>query len=280
MTPLLALAASAPADTVLTPAAAAVLGAVQGLSEFLPISSSAHLYVVPRLLGWKYSGLSFDVALHGGTLVALLFAFWRDWWGLTADAIDSRPSERRTDARHMWLWIVVATVPGAVAGKLLEQIAEDRLRSLPLQAIMLAVFGFVLWGVDRAVAPGRPGGRPGWGAAIGMGLAQAIALVPGVSRSGITITAGRLAGFSRVAAARLSFLLATPITLGAVLLKVRHMPMDVHPATLAVGVVTSAVVGILAIRVLLRWLAHAGFGLFFAYRVALALLIVGSMIRR
>ena len=180
----------------------------------------------------------------------------------------------------MWLWLVVATVPGAIAGKLLEHAAEERLRSLPLQAVMLLVFGFLLWAVDRALAPGRDRGRPGWGAAFGMGLAQALALVPGVSRSGITITAGRLAGFSRVAAARLSFLLATPITLGAVLLKVRHMPLDVPPESLAIGVITSAVVGILAIRVLLRWLARAGFGVFFVYRATVALLLFAVVFGR
>lgn len=279
MIPLLTLVAAAPADSVLTPARAAVLGMVQGLTEFLPISSSAHLYVIPELLGWKYAGLSFDVALHGGTLIALLFAFWRDWWSLATGALGSLPSERRSEARYMWLWLVVATVPGAIAGKLLEQAAENRLRSLPIQALMLFVFGFLLWAVDRGLAPGRSQGRPGWGAALGMGFAQALALVPGVSRSGITITAGRAAGFSRVAAARLSFLLATPITLGAVLLKLRHLPIDVPPATLAIGVVSSAVVGILAIHGLLRWLARAGFGVFFAYRTALALLLVAFVLK-
>lgn len=279
MLPLVALAAAAPADSVLTPARAAVLGAVQGLTEFLPISSSAHLFVIPELLGWKYAGLSFDVALHGGTLVALLFAFWKDWWTLASNALGLGPPERRAEARHMWLWLIVATLPGAIAGKLLEQAAEERLRSLPIQAVMLFVFGFVLWAVDRWLPRGRDGGRPGWGAALGMGFAQALALVPGVSRSGITITAGRAAGFSRVAAARLSFLLATPITLGALLLKLRHLPMDVPPGTLAVGVITSALVGILAIHGLLRWLARAGFGAFFAYRSALALLLVVFVLR-
>jgi len=274
---MLPMAVAAP-DTLLTPARAAVLGAVQGLSEFLPISSSAHLYVIPRLLGWQYGGLSFDVALHGGTLVALLVAFGRDWLRLAADALGPT-GERRSDARHMWLWLVVATIPGAIAGKLLEKSAEEHLRSLPLQAALLVVFGFLLWFVDRMMAPGNDGRRPGWGAAIGMGLAQMLALVPGVSRSGITITAGRASGFSRLAAARLSFLLATPITLGAVLLEGRHMVLDVAPAALAAGVITSALVGILAIRGLLRWLAHAGFGVFFAYRVALALVIVLSMFR-
>jgi len=269
-----------PADSLLTPARAAVLGAVQGLTEFLPISSSAHLYVIPKLLGWKYAGLSFDVALHGGTLIALLATFWRDWWELLTGALSFTPSERRSEAWHLWLWLALATVPGAIAGKLLEHAAEDRLRSLPLQGLMLLVFGFVLWAVDRTLAPGRDRGRPGWGAALGMGLAQALALVPGVSRSGITITAGRVAGFSRVAAARLSFLLATPITLGAVLLKLRHMPLDVPPGTLALGVITSAVVGVLAIRGLLRWLARAGFGVFFAYRAAVALLLFAVAFRR
>src|SRR5882672_3689782 len=113
MLPLVTLAASVPADSLLTPGRAAVLGAVQGLTEFLPISSSAHLYVIPKLLGWKYAGLSFDVALHGGTLIALLIAFWRDWWSLVVEALAWRPGERRSEARHMWLWLAVATVPGA-----------------------------------------------------------------------------------------------------------------------------------------------------------------------
>ena len=278
MLPLLSLATAAPADTVLTPVRAAVLGAVQGLTEFLPISSSAHLFVIPKLLGWSYGGLSFDVALHGGTLLALLFAFGRDWWTLATDALAAAPGPR-AEARRMWLWLVVATVPGALAGKLLEHAAEERLRSLPLQAAMLALFGFVLWWVDRRAPVKYDDGHPGWGAAVGIGLAQALALVPGVSRSGITITAGRAAGFSRLAAARLSFLLATPITLGAVLLESRHMPLDAHPVALATGVLTSAVVGVLAIRGLLRWLAHAGFGAFFAYRAALALVVLWFVFR-
>ena len=273
MIALAAVAAGAPADSVLTPLRAAVLGAVQGLTEFLPISSSAHLFVIPKLLGWTYSGLAFDVALHGGTLLALLLAFWRDWWSLVTDLFAGE-GPRRNDARHMWLWLIVATVPGAVAGKLLEHAAEEKLRSLPLQAAMLFVFGLVLWLADRFLPAGKDASRPSWGSALGMGMAQALALVPGVSRSGITITAGRVAGFSRVAAARLSFLLATPITFGALLLKVRDVPHDVPPGTLAVGVLTSAVVGLLAIRGLLRWLQRAGFGAFFVYRALLAAVIV------
>jgi len=262
---------------MLTPGRAAVLGAVQGLTEFLPVSSSAHLYIVPTLLGWKYSGVAFDVALHGGTLLALLLAFWGDWWSLARNALGGPEA---ATARRMWLWLVIATIPGAIAGKLLEEAADTKLRALPLQAAMLFVFGALLWAVDRFAAPGRDeGDRPGWGLGVLMGCAQVLALVPGVSRSGITITAGRAGGANRVSAARLSFLLATPITLGAVALKARHLPHDVSDSTLLVGVAVSAIVGTIAIRGLLRFLQHAGFGVFFAYRALLAIGLVVFALR-
>jgi undecaprenyl-diphosphatase len=264
----------------MTPWQAAVLGAVQGLTEFLPISSSAHLVLVPRFLGWRYEGVAFDVALHGGTLIALLVVYGRDFWGMLTSLAAPSPGER-ADARRLWLWLIVATVPGAIVGKLLEARVEDRVREMPvLLAALLATFGFVLWAVDRAKPPGRDVKVPGWSAAVWMGLAQALALVPGVSRSGITITAGRAVGLSRVSAARFSFLLATPITFGAVLLKARHMPMDVAPLALVTGVVTSAVVGVLAIRGLIHWLGRAGFGVFFAYRLVLAAVILLALVRQ
>src|SRR2546425_5331401 len=184
VTVLAALATPAPPDTLLTPLRAAVLGAVQGLTEFLPISSSAHLFIVPHLLGWHYEGVAFDVALHGGTLVALLVAFWRDWWNLARDAFAS-DTVARTEARHLWLWLILASIPAAIVGVLLEQAAEDRLRSMELQAIMLLVFGFILWVADRLSGPGREIRRPGWAMALGIGLAQVLALIPGVSRSGV-----------------------------------------------------------------------------------------------
>ncbi len=253
---------------VITPFQALVLGAVQGLTELLPISSSAHLFLVPTLLGWKYEGLAFDVALHGGTLVALVLGFWRDWVDLAVGAFAKDTAVARA-ARLTWAKLVVATIPGAIAGKLLDEIAEQKLRDVPLQAVMLAVFGLVMWWVDRGRGPGRDEDSPGWGTSIGVGLAQCLALVPGVSRSGITMTAARGAGLSRVSSARFSFLLATPITFGALVLKLKDVPHDVPPATLAIGVVSAGLFGVLAIRVLLRLLRHAGFGVFAAYRVAL-----------
>ena len=133
----------------MTQVEAVVLGGIQGLTEFLPISSSAHLYVLPTMLGWRYAGLAFDVTLHWGTLIALLVAFWRDWadLGRNAFAADERV---RSEARGMWLKLAVASVPAAVAGVLLQGEAETWLRSLPLQAATLLGFGFLLWWVDRS----------------------------------------------------------------------------------------------------------------------------------
>jgi undecaprenyl-diphosphatase len=255
---------------------AIVLGAVQGLTEFLPVSSSAHLYIVPRLLGWTYAGVAFDVALHWGTLVALLLAFRADWWALARGVFLGSPQERAR-VRTTWLQLIVCSIPAAIAGLLLQDAAETLLRNLALQAAMLFVFGFLLWWMDR-VRPRRPG-PPGWGAALFMGVAQALALVPGVSRSGITITAGRAAAVDRVEAARFSFLLATPITFGAGLLELRHLSPDLPVATLAAGMITAAIVGLLAIRGLLRWLNRGGFLAFFLYRAALALLLVIVLLR-
>jgi undecaprenyl-diphosphatase len=231
------------------------------------------LYLVPTLLGWQYHGLAFDVALHWGTLAALLLAFWRDWFGLIRDAF-SRLTEVRARAHTTWLKLAAGSVPAATVGFFLRDAIEIHLRALPLQAVMLATFGFLLWWVDR-VAPARPSdAEPGWRAVSIVGLAQAFALVPGVSRSGVTITAGRAVGMPKVAAARFSFLLATPITFGAGLLELRHLRDNVSTEALVVGIAVSALVGLLAIRGLLAWLGRAGFGAFFAYRAALAIVLV------
>lgn len=260
------------ASGAMTTVQAAVLGAVQGVTEFLPISSSAHLYVIPTLLEWPYGGLAFDVALHWGTLIALLIAFWRDWWELARDAL-AGTGERRAAARGAWLKIAAASVPSAVVGLWLSELPDTLVRSLPLQAVVLFVFGFLLWWVDKVRPAVHDIRVPGWGTCLFIGASQALALVPGVSRSGITITAGRWAGLTRVSAARFSFLLATPITFGAGLAEMRHLA-GAPAMPLIAGIVSAAVVGLLAIHVLIRWLSRAGLGVFFAYRAALALVIV------
>ena len=268
-------------EPVLTPLQALVLGAVQGLTELLPVSSSAHLYLVPTLLGWPYAGVAFDVAMHAGTLLALIVAFLQDWRLMLQDATGSDPV-RRSEARAQFFMIVVATVPGLLAGKLLGEL-EEQMRSVPLQASMLLVFGVLLWLVDRYSRRAEDRRAPGWGTALLVGFAQCLALVPGVSRSGITLTAGRMAGLSRLSAARFSFMLSTPITLAAVLytglLKSRHLFALVPASTLLIGVASSAVFGFLAIRFMLRLLRHTGFGAFAAYRVILALALFIWMAR-
>jgi undecaprenyl-diphosphatase len=263
---------------------AAILGVIQGLTEFLPVSSSAHLYVIPTLLGWHYAGVAFDVALHWGTLLALIVALGGTWLGLFRDAL-AGPPDRRSTAWSTLFKLAVASIPAAVAGFLLQDAADRWLRNLPLQAAMLVIFGFLLWWVDRSRPAGEesthgPLEMPGFGACFAVGCAQALALVPGVSRSGVTITAARAFGIPRVSAARLSFLMATPITFGAGLLELRHLPRDLPVPILAVGVAAAAVTGVFAIRGLLAWLQRAGFAGFFVYRVLFALGIVAFMLSR
>jgi undecaprenyl-diphosphatase len=266
------LAAPHALEPVLSPLQAFVLGAVQGLTELLPISSSAHLFLVPKLLGWPYAGVAFDVAMHAGTLLALVAAFFDDWVKLLRDSL-GRDGALRTEARNAIGMLVVATIPALVAGWKIGDL-EDVLRSVPLQASMLLVFGILMWVADRYSRRDRDVRAPGWGTALGVGFAQCLALVPGVSRSGITMTAGRAAGLSRMSAARFSFMLSTPITLAAVaytLLKSRHVLTEMPMSTLAIGVVSSALFGFLAIRFMLGLLRKHGLGLFAAYRVILAL---------
>ncbi|NOT34929.1 MAG: undecaprenyl-diphosphate phosphatase [Candidatus Eisenbacteria bacterium] len=261
----------------MTPVQAAILGIVQGLTEFLPVSSSAHLFAVPALFGWPYAGLAFDVALHWGTLLALLVAFRDEWRRLFAGAFSKQPDERGA-AWTTLAQLALGCVPAAIAGLLLEDLATTHLRALPVQAVMLVVFGFLLWWVDRVAGPGRPT-APGWAQSFLIGLAQSLALVPGVSRSGVTLTAGRALGLSRLSAARFSFLLATPITFGAGVLELRHLDHSIPLGTLGIGVGAAALTGFLAIRGLLAWLSRAGLFAFFAYRVAFAVLLIVFALR-
>jgi undecaprenyl-diphosphatase len=255
-------------------ARALVLGILQGLGEFLPISSSGHLIVVPWLLGWGDSGLAFDVALHLGTLVAVAFAFWRDWLRLLQGGVRALVSGRPLadpDARLL-LYLAIATVPGAVAGVLLDEWAETVFRSPGLVALMMALMGAVLWVADRrAGTQSTSDGAVSLGDAVVIGLAQALAIVPGTSRSGATISAALFLGHKREAAARFSFLLALPITAGAALVKVPALlrsGADMGPVL--VGMAAAAVSGLLAIRVLLGYVRTRTYVPFSIYRFAFA----------
>jgi undecaprenyl-diphosphatase len=267
-----------------------VMGIVQGLGEFLPISSSAHLILAPWLFGWQgdpiIDSLTFDVALHLGTLAALLGYFWRDWvellravpgflsWALQAARGDL--SYKRTPAEHILTTIVIATIPGAVIGVLLEKLAERSLRSPLLIAVTLAVVGALLYLADRLRPQAKDLAHISWRDALLIGLAQACALIPGVSRSGATMTMGRLLTFDREASARYSFLLSAPITAAAVLFKLKDI-LNISAGErdiFLVGVLVSGAVGALAIGGLLAYIRRAGFRAFAIYRVALAVVIV------
>lgn len=250
---------------------ALVLGVLQGLGEFLPISSSAHLALAPWLFGWPDPGLAVDVALHFGTLVAVLWYFRREWVRLLVAAKEIVATRSVvTDQQRLVLYLIVGTIPGAVAGKLLEKQAESAFRAPALIAVVLIVLGILLWLADKLAPQERTVSNMTWRDAILVGLAQMFAIIPGVSRSGSTITAGRALGLTREAAAVFSFLLSMPIIAGAALLE---MPRAIREygfsAPLVVGIVASAISGWLAIRVLLRFVTHRSYGVFAVYRLLL-----------
>lgn len=262
---------------------AAVLGLLQGAGEFLPISSSGHLIVIPYLLGWQDSGLAFDVALHLGTLAAVAFAFWRDWLKLLQGGLRGLVAGRPLadpDARLL-LYLAIATVPGAVAGLLLDDWAETVFRSPALVAAMMSVMGAVLWLADRRAGTSAEGEVISLRDALLIGLAQALAIVPGTSRSGATISMALLLGHRREAAARFSFLLALPITAGAALVKVPDLVAGgaaLQPVL--VGMLTAAVSGFVAIRFLLRYVRTRSYAPFVYYRFAFALVVLAVLFLR
>jgi undecaprenyl-diphosphatase len=253
---------------------AIVMGVIQGLSEFLPISSSAHLALTPWLLGWPAPGLAFDVALHLGTLIALVWFFWQEWITL-AKAFFSILRKRRleTESERRVAFVVVATIPGALAGFLLQDYAKTIFRTPALTGTMLIVMGAVLWLVDRSAKQERGITTMTWRDAILVGLAQMFAIVPGVSRSGSTITAGRAVGMTREAAAVFSFLLSLPIITAAVVFEGRHAIENGITLPLVAGVIASAISGWLAISVLLKFISRNSYGVFALYR-----LIVGAAV--
>ena len=263
---------------------AIVMGVVQGLTEFLPVSSSGHLVIVPSLLGWDdpfITSLEFSVMLHIGTLIALLAYFRADWVRLVPAGlatIRDRSFRKDPDRRLAWL-IAAATVPALVAGFLLNDVVENQFRQVGLVALMLVVGGAILWLAERRGRRDRTIGGLTFPVALGIGGAQMLALVPGISRSGISIAAGLFAGLERDAAARFSFLMATPVTAAAgayeTLTLLRGEAGVVMPiAPLIAGMVASLLAGLIAIAGLLRFLRSRSTDVFVAYRVVLALVVV------
>ncbi len=258
---------------------AIILGIVQGFTEFLPISSSAHLIVLPWMLGWQgtlVDSLNFDVALHAGTLVAILAFFWRDWLDLLRKFFGGigNGSWKTGEGRMVW-FIVLATIPAGILGVKYEHVVEESFRNPLLIAASLIAVSLVMWVADRFSAKTAGLDRMTLGHALIIGCAQATALVPGVSRSGSTIIAGLFAGYTRESAARFSFLLSTPVIAGAAILKLHKLRLAPGEALpFGLGVVFSAAVGYFCIKFLLQYLNRHSLNLFVWYRLILAAAIL------
>jgi undecaprenyl-diphosphatase len=264
---------------------ALVLGVVQGATELLPVSSSGHLILAPWLGGWTFLeehdefNQTFDVALHLGTMLAVVGYFARDLWAMVVAFLRTLRTRRLETPDERLAWIVlVATIPAGIVGLALEDTITTHLGEPWQIAIFLAVFALVLWLVDRRPAT-REAHELSLKDGLAVGVAQALALMPGVSRSGITITAGRLFRLDRDAAARLSFLLLVPTVLGAVVLKgVKDVVLgDLPPGwkgPFVVGVLSAWGTGLLAIEWLLGYVRQHTYGLFVVYRLVVAALIV------
>jgi undecaprenyl-diphosphatase len=261
-----------------------VMGVVQGLTEFLPVSSSGHLIIVPALLGWHdpfITSLAFSVMLHVGTLVALLIYFRADWARLVPAGlatIRDRSFDGDGDRRLAWL-LVVATIPALVIGVFLNDPIESRFREVGLVALMLVVGAAILWLAERTGSRRLLAVDLTFPRALGIGLAQSLALIPGISRSGISIAAGLFTGLDRESAARFSFLMATPVTAAAAAYEgLKVIKGDVGVAVpvgpLLVGLAASFLFGILAIAMLLRYLQTRSTNIFVVYRVLIAAVVL------
>ena len=265
---------------------AIILGIVQGLTEFLPVSSSAHLALIPWLLGWNDQGLSFDIALHVGTVLAVIVYFFRDWMQVIAQGFGLRMGSDPAIGRNpklLWL-LVLGSVPAGIAGLLVKDLAENVWRNNQyLIGSMLILVGLFMWWADKQGSRKKDLGNVSSADSLIIGSAQALALVPGVSRSGITICAGLLRNLDRAAAARFSFLLATPAIAGAAAKDawdlMRHgggiaaIPADMRLA-LVVGVVVSGITGALTIQFFLHYLRKRSLAFFVWYRVIFGIIVI------
>lgn len=260
-----------------------VLGMLQGFTEVLPISSSAHLILLPKILGWPESGLTFDVALHLGTLIALAVYFRHDIAKMTVSFFEVLATRSLdSPAKRLPFLIIGATIPAAVVGKLFEQPMEEIFRSSPLLiAIFLILFGIILGVIDYIGSKRRTLDDIKPGSAMTIGLFQCLALIPGVSRSGITITAGLMLGFTRESAARFSFLLSLPIVAGAALLKSLHLISHGIPhgegLPMLIGIGASAVTGYISVAFLLKFVQKRSIAPFVWYRLIVGATLIAAI---
>lgn len=256
---------------------ALILALIQGLTEFLPISSSAHLILPSEVLGWPDQGLAFDVAVHLGTLLAVMAYYRRDIGAMLGGAGQAVAQQKMNEDLRLGLLVVLATIPAVVFGFLGDDWIERELRSALVIAITTLVFGGLLWLADAYGTRTKPLAKLGIAGALLIGFAQALALIPGTSRSGITITAALALGFRREEAARFSFLLSIPVILGAGLLKTKdliELQVPVDWGLMALGAAVSAVTAYLTIVFFIRLLERVGMLPFVVYRLALGIALL------
>ncbi len=260
-----------------------ILGIVQGIGEFLPISSSAHLIIVPFLFGWKESSMAFDIALHFGTLLAVLAIYFTEWWNLFINAIKGLTTKNKKIKKQgiMFWYLIVATIPAALVGFLLDDIIENFFRGqIWLIALFLAIMGVLIYAGDRWASKHYKNNEIKFEditlkQSFLIGCSQAFAVFPGFSRSGTTILAGRLMGLSREAITKFTFLLSVPIIAGAAVLKVTDLELTKE---VIIGVVTSFIVGVICIKFLLRYIKKHDFSVFAFYRVIIAIIVYIKLI--
>ena len=262
-----------------------ILGIVQGVCEFLPISSSAHLILIPYLFNFNLemsnsAKLAFDVALHFGTLISVLAIFWKDWLNLFKGAFNKVFKKKDSFENKMFWYLVLATIPGALVGFLFEDIVENVIRgNVLIIALVLAVVGVLIYLGDKWASKHYKKETSFEQMSLKqtflIGLSQALAVIPGFSRSGTTILTGRLLGVSRDAVAKFTFLLSTPIIFGAAIV---HITDLVITKGVIIGIITSALVGIVCIKFLLSYIKKHDFSIFAVYRVLLALAVIVKLI--
>lgn len=255
-----------------------ILALIQGLTEFLPISSSAHLILPAQILGWDDQGLSFDVAVNTGSLLAVVIYFRHELWTMLNAWIASIFRRQHSDDSKLAWWIILATLPAVLFGFMAKDFIATHLRSMEVIAVTTIVFGLLLWWADKMSRRDLTVYQTGWRKALLIGFAQALALIPGTSRSGATMTAALMLGLSRDAAARFSFLMSVPVSLGAAILVGKDLLTSDQPIdyqALSLGTVVSFVAAYLCIHYFLKIISRMGMTPFVIYRLALGLVLCG-----
>ena len=255
---------------------ALILGIVQGLTELLPISSSAHLTIIPWIFNWNIPE-AFDVALHFGTLLAIVLYFFKDWIELIKGGYLYAVKKEKTVQGRMFWYIVLATIPGGIIGFLLDHFLEDALNRPIIIAVAVIIMGIILYIIDKRAKSKVTYEEMTLKQTFLIGLSQALAFIPGVSRSGVTITTARAMGIKREAAAKYTFLLSTPIVFAATVLKFKDFVFNLP---FVIGVISSFIVGLIVIKFLLKYIQKGSFKIFAVYRVIFGLIIIAITISK